>query len=306
MSILDDTSIFAAVIQNGGFSHAAKKLGLSNGLVSRRIAHLESELAVTLIKRTTRQFQLTPEGELLWQHAQRIQQELDAAITLIHSSAKKPKGTIRVSAPFYFGRQYLTPIIVKFLNNFSDIKIDLDLSNQRHDLIKEHLDLVIRGAGYINEESLTASNLRMKLLIKDDIGLYANATYLQKYGEPKSAEELSKHVIISYIGAKDFLEQEKWNYNYKNKENEITLTPKFKCNDIESGLIACLSGYGIGKFTKLGVKNALKEQQLFPVLQKYHWGQHNLYAIYSNQKSLPQRTRLLLDFIYAQVQSIEK
>lgn len=306
MSILDNISIFVAVIQNGGFSHAAKRLGLSNGLISRRIAQLESELGVTLIKRTTRQFQLTPEGELFWQHAQRIQQELDAAITLIHSSANKPKGTIRMSAPLYIGRHYLTPIIIKFLNNYSDIKIELDLSNQRHDLIKEQLDLVIRGAGYINEESLKVSNLRMKLLIKDEIGLYAGAEYLQKYGEPKSVDELSEHIIISYIGAKKFLEQEKWNYIYKNKESGIMLVPKFRYNDIECGLIACIAGYGIGKFTNLVVKNALQKQQLLPILQQYNWGQHNLYAIYSNQQSLPRRTRLLLDFIYAQVKILEK
>src|SRR3990167_1235764 len=120
MGILDDTAIFVAVIQQGGFSHAAKYLGLSNGLISRRIAKLETELGVTLLKRTTRQLHLTPEGELLWQHAQRIQQELDAAVSLIQASAKKPKGTIRISAPLYFGRHYLTPIIMKFLSDFND------------------------------------------------------------------------------------------------------------------------------------------------------------------------------------------
>jgi len=231
MGLLDDTSIFAAVIQQGGFSHAAKHLGLSNGLISRRIAHLESKLGVTLIKRTTRQLQLTPEGQLFWQHAQRIQQELDSAISLIHASAKKPKGTIRVSAPLYFGRQYLTPIILKFLNNFNDIKIELDLSNERHDLIKEQLDLVIRGAGFINEEALKISNLRMKRLIQDNIGLYASMTYLQKYGEPKTIAELSKHVLISYGSSLKFKEIEKWKYHYKNKEYEVGVTPHYRCTE---------------------------------------------------------------------------
>src|SRR3990167_3414156 len=101
MGILDDTAIFMAIIQQGGFSHAAKHLGLSNGLISRRIAQLEATLGVSLIKRTTRQHYLTPEGELFWQHAQRIQQEMAAAISLIQSSAKKPKGIIHLSAPLY-------------------------------------------------------------------------------------------------------------------------------------------------------------------------------------------------------------
>src|SRR3990167_2183108 len=128
MGILDDTAIFAAVIQQGGFSHAARHMGLSNGMISRRIAQLETDLGVTLLKRTTRQIQLTPEGEIFWQHAQRIQQEMDAAVGLIQSSAKKPKGLIRVSAPLYFGRHYLTPVLIKFLENFADININLMLS----------------------------------------------------------------------------------------------------------------------------------------------------------------------------------
>lgn len=90
--MLDDTALFVAVVQQGGFSHAAKHLGLSAGLVSRRIAHLESRLGVTLLKRTTRQLHLTSEGKLFWQHSYRIQQELDTALTLIQSSAKNQRG----------------------------------------------------------------------------------------------------------------------------------------------------------------------------------------------------------------------
>lgn len=301
MSILDNTAIFLAVIEQGGFSHAAKFLGLSNGLISRRIALLESELGVTLIKRTTRQLQLTPEGEQFYQYAQRIQQELNNAITFIQSSTHYPKGTIRVSAPLFIGRHYLTPLLVKFLDKYKEIKIELDLSNERHDLIKEHFDLIFRGAGYLDAESLSESNLRMKLLIKDEIQLYANPSYLKIHKKLQSVDDLPKHIILSYIGTKKFLEQDKWKYRYKNKEHEITVMPKFRFNDIECGLIACANGYGIGKFNKLVAKNAVSQGNLIPILTQYNWGQHNLYAVYSNQKHLPQRTRLLLDFIYKEV-----
>ena len=192
MGILDDTAIFTAVIQQGGFSHAAKYLGLSNGLISRRIAHLESELGVTLIKRTTRQLQLTPEGELFWQHAQRIQQELNNAISFIQSSSTTPTGTIRISAPLFLGRHYLTPLFVKFLKQYREIKIELDLGNKQHDEINEHFDLIFRGAGYLDAESLNLSNLKAKLLIKDEIQLYASPDYFKKNPTPKSIEQLSK------------------------------------------------------------------------------------------------------------------
>ena len=304
MGIHDDTAIFTAVIQQGGFSHAAKHLGLSNGLVSRRIAHLEEKLGVMLIKRTTRQLQLTSEGDVFWLHAQRIQQELDTAISLIQAFTSKPKGLIRVSAPLYFGRNYLTPIVMKFLQNFTDIKIDLILSNQKLDPTKEQLDLVIRGVGYVEDVSLQDSSLRMKLLMKEKIELYASSVYLKRHGEPHSEKELANHIIISCVDAKKFREQEKWSYSYKDKKGVITFASKFRCNDIESGLVACSTGYGIGKFTDLNVKNALQKKQVTPILRQYNWGCYNLYALYAHQKSLPQRIRLLVEFIHAHMQNL--
>jgi LysR family transcriptional activator of dmlA len=298
MGVLDDTAIFVAIIQQGGFSHAAKFLGLSNGLISRRIAQLESTLGVTLINRTTRQIHLTPEGEVFWQHAQRIQQELDVALSLIQSSSQKPKGTIRISAPIYFGRHVLAPIIIKFLNNFSDIKVELILTNQKLDLIKEHLDMVIRGVGYSDNNLLEDSTMQMKFLAKYNIGLYASPEYLTKQGVPQTVSELDNHTIINLLN-KSANSQEKWKYTYKNKAGFINIAPKFSSNEAESCMMACMSGYGIGKFADVYVKKASQQQLLCPVLPHYNWGESKLFAIYPYQKTLPNRTRLLLDFINA-------
>ncbi|HTM64485.1 MAG TPA: LysR family transcriptional regulator [Gammaproteobacteria bacterium] len=304
MGILDDTAIFAAVIQQGGFSHAASHLGLSNGMVSRRIAQLEADLGVTLLKRTTRQIRLTPEGELFWQHAMRIQQEMDAAVSLIQSSAKKPKGIIRLSAPLYFGRHYLTPILIRFLDNFPDIKINLMLGNRQLDPVKEQLDLVIRGSGYIEDEGMRDSTLQVKLLLKEKISLYVGEEYIRKYGEPESASELNEHKIINYVDAGKLTEKEKWKYQIENSIGYVDLESGFNCNDIESGLIACCSGYGIGRFTELNAKALLQAKQIQKILTDYNWGSYYLYAVYPQQKSLPKRTRLLLDFITAHTHNI--
>jgi LysR family transcriptional activator of dmlA len=304
MGILDDTAIFVAVIQQGGFSHAAKHLGLSNGLISRRIVQLESDLGVTLIKRTTRQIHLTPEGELFWQHAQRIKQELDSAVSMIQSSAKKPKGTIRISAPVYFGRHYLTPIIMRFMTDFPDIKVDLILNNQQLDPIKAGLDLVLRGAGYLEDAVLRDSSMQMKLLFKEEIGLYASPAYLHQHGEPKQVDDLLQHAIINYTDNSRFSDNEQWNYWLDDKKHTLTFNPTFNVDDIESSLFSCASGYGIGKFTELNVKNAMQQQLLQPILKNYHWGCYHLYAIFPQQQALPKRTRLLLDFIQAHTQNL--
>lgn len=299
MSLLDDTSIFFTIVQQGGFSHAAKHLGLSNGLISRRITQLEKKLGVTLITRTTRQFHLTPEGELLWKHAQRIQQELNSALSLIHASATKPKGTINISAPPYFGRHYLAPIISKFLANFNDININMILTGRQLDPIKEELDLVIRGAGYIDKSTFKDSGMKAKILLKEKNRLYASQTYLLKHGEPKTPDELINHNIINYNQNHHAPDQAVLTYHHAGKNHSIHLHSKFNSNDIETNLITCMAGHGIGKFTDLNAKTALQQQQLKPILTEYDWGDYHLYAIYSQQQALPRRTRLLLDFIAA-------
>lgn len=299
MGILDDSAIFTAVIQQGGFSHAARYLGISNGMVSRRIIQLETMLGVSLIKRTTRELSLTPEGELFLQHAVRIQQELDSALSLIQSSANKPKGTIRVSAPPYFGRHYLTPIIMKFLSDFPDIKIDLVLSNNQLDPIKEQLDIVIRGAGFISEPRLQDSSMQMKLLMKDKIGLYASPTYLHLRGEPKYCADLSSHLLINYSFQNRLQEEEQWHYLENKLPGEFTFEPSFNANDIESCVNACISGFGIGRFTELNARNATQQKQIRPILEQYDWGTYHLFAIYPQQQSLPERSRLFMDFIFA-------
>lgn len=304
MGILDDTALFAAIVSQGGFSHAAKHLGLSNGLISRRIANLETKLGVTLIKRTTRQIQLTPEGELFFRHAERIQQELNSAVSLIQASEKKPKGTLRVSAPLYFGRHYLTSMIVKFMADFNEIKIDLILTNQKLDPIKSELDLVIRVAGYLGNENLKDSNLQMKMLSKENIRLYASSGYLLKYGTPKHYTDLIHHSIINYADNYRLSKQVEWNLLHDKKKFEVTLHPKFNANDIESAVIACTEGLGIGRFTELNVKN--DQLSLTPILEAYHWGNYYLYAVYPQQKALPKRTRLFLDFLSAHMLNMKE
>lgn len=300
---LDDIATFYFVIREGGFSHAAKVLNVSNGSITRRIQELESKLAVSLINRTTRQLKLTAEGEVLWQHAQRIHQELDSALSLIKTSASKPKGTIRLSAPLYFGRQYLIPILIRFQQDFTDIKIDLNLGNKNFDLIKDKFDLVIRGKGYLDNTPMKNSSMHAKLLIKEKIGLYVAPKYILKYGEPKSVEELNSRVIVTHSTGHGIGDKIKWKFTYKNKNEFICLNTSFNCNDIGGTLFACLHGYGIGRFTDFNVKKVLNNGQLKAILTQYNWGEYYLYALYSKQQALPKRTRLLLDFIASYIKT---
>jgi DNA-binding transcriptional LysR family regulator len=195
---------------------------------------------------------------------------------------------------------------MEFLNNFKDIKTNLILSSQYLDPVQEKLDFVIRGTGYSTEMTLKDSSLKMKLLVKEKIGLYASPDYLTHHGEPKTPNDLLKHMMITYVDTKHLPDQEKWTYTYNKKEYSLLLKPRFNSNDIESNLLACIAGYGIGKFTELNARSALLDKKIRPILRQYNWGEYYLYAVYPHQQSLPKRTRLLLDFVTTHLQNILK
>lgn len=307
MEILDDCALFATIIRLGGFSHAAKYLGISNGAVSRRIAKLESKLGVILIMRTTRQLVLTKEGEMLWQYAQKINQDLDAALNLIQASATKPKGILKISAPVYFGSHYLMPILIEFMNNFSGIQVNLLLNNQRLDPIEEQLDLTIRGAGYIDKTRLKDSNLKMKLLLSEKIGLYASAKYLERKGCPGNADELINHNVIHFSSVHyDASKDTEWPYLENGQKMNVNIKPVFVTNDMASCLITCKNDVGIGRFVESNCYEAVSEKRLVSILNQFDWGNYHLFAVYPGQKSLPKRTRLLLDFISEKMKSLSR
>jgi LysR family transcriptional activator of dmlA len=306
MNLLNDTTLFVAIVQQGGFSHAAKHLGLSSGLVSRRLAKLEQELGVTLIQRTTRQFNLTAEGKIFYEHALKIQQEFDTGVALIKASTIKAKGLLRISAPTYFGRHYLTPILNKFMAYMSDVHIDLTLSNAYLDPVRENFDLIIRGAGYLEHPYLEDSTLKVRQLLKETVKLYAHPQYLSKFGNPQQVNELAHHAIIHFTKSNRIAKKIKYQYWYQKKKQHILLLPKFSSNDIEVNLITCSKGFGIGKFTYLNAHNYLKQQLLQPVLNNYDWGYYQLFIIYPKQEKLPTRTRLLLDFIVNECQELQR
>lgn len=198
------------------------------------------------------------------------------------------------------------PIIIKFMHNFSNIHVDVLLSDIYLDPMKENIDLLIRGAGYFEKE-LKDSSMKTKLLLKQKIRMFASVDYLGKFGEPRTAQELTHHSILGHLHEARHHEDEVWTYRDKGKSLSIKLKPKFHSNDVESRMAACLGGHGIGKFTDLVYISEQTQSQapLKSILQQYDWGNFQLYAIYSQQHALPKRTRLLLDFISAHTQNIQ-
>ena len=133
---IQDLLIFSRVSALQNLSQVGTELGLTPGTISKRIQALEEALAVRLFERTTRSIRITDEGRLFLEHVERILEELDSARTEMATSAGKPVGKLKISAPHIIGRRFLAPALAGFLNAYPDIEIQLDCADRQVNLPK--------------------------------------------------------------------------------------------------------------------------------------------------------------------------
>lgn len=299
----EDTEIFAAVVDHNGFSHAAKHMGISPALVSRRIRALEKQLSVTLLTRSTRKFELTAEGVLLYQHAKKIMLDKRTTLLAIETLSSKAAGLLKISAPMNFGRQYVASVLCEFMKIYPEIEIDLRLSNKHIDMINEKFDLVIRGAGYLNHESLAENNLIAKQLLSSQIILCASPDFIQRHKVIETTNDIQGLLGIDFnptaldTPISDIL----WQAKDKTQTVELKLKKQLSCNDIDTTIKMACEGNGIAKVAELNIKNEIKTKALVQILPTVNLGEYNLFAVFP-QRTLPQRTRKLLEFFEQQWQ----
>lgn len=192
----NDLILFAHVMDSGSFARAAERVGLPKSTLSRRIGALETRLGERLLTRSTRRLAITEFGERILDHARRLQEETDAAAAMAQTRQGTPRGVLRVSMPPDFRELDLTPLLLDYAARYPNVRLELDLSPRRVDLLAERFDLAIRAAARLPDDA----TLVARKLCEMGNGLYASPAYLKRYGEPASPPHLLDHVALQLIG----------------------------------------------------------------------------------------------------------
>src|SRR5919198_26327 len=187
MDPLDGIAAFARVVENGSFSAAAHRLGISKSAVSAHVQRLEERLGTRLLNRTTRHLSVTEAGAAYYRHCACILAEAEAAEQAATALQREPRGTLRISAPDSFGCMHVAPAVPAFLKRYPDLAIDISLSPAYVNLVDERLDLAIR-IGVLEDSPLVVRKLAPSRLV-----LCAAPAYLRQYGAPRAPDELAKH-----------------------------------------------------------------------------------------------------------------
>ncbi|WMC11182.1 LysR family transcriptional regulator [Oceanimonas pelagia] len=279
---------FISVVENESFTAAARQLNVSVAHVSRRINQLEKRLGAKLLYRTTRKLNLTETGRLYYRQVRRVQDELQTAEELVMAMEGNPAGRLRITAPVYYGEQFLAPLVNNFLLRYPELKLDMVLTNQTVDLVQEGFDLAIRLG------TLGSSSLMCRKLARRTQYLCAAPDYLARYGTPRHIAELSRHRCLA--GTVDH-----WRFVEAGKPRTFRLQPGWHCN---SGLAlkdAAIKGLGIVQLPDYYVTDELEKGWLVSLLDEYRLPDDGVWVVYPNNRHLSPRVRLLVDYLVEQL-----
>ena len=234
MTAISDFDIFARVARTGNMSAAGRDMGLSPAVVSKRVSLLEERLGARLFQRTTRQLTLTETGEGYFKRVVDILSLVAEADDFVSRRNTKARGVLKVTAPTSFSRLHVAPLLPEFLTRYPEIQLDVHLTDNFVDIIREGYDVALR-IGELQDSSLVARKLS-----PDTRVICASPEYLEKCGMPKSLADLENHNCLS-AGAQDL-----WRLEGPEGQRQIRVKGNICSNSAELIREALLTGIGLG------------------------------------------------------------
>ncbi|MCY1320737.1 HTH-type transcriptional regulator DmlR [compost metagenome] len=284
-------AVFLAVVEEGDFSAAARRLRMTPSAVSKIIGRLEARLGVRLLQRSTRSISLTSEGSAYAESARRILGDIEDAEFAIQPGAE-PRGRLRVSLPSAFGHRLIVPMLPAFIERFPAIDLELDFSDAIVDLMNGDADVAIRVAAQSDSTLVTrrlASNRRV---------ICAAPGYLERHGVPKMPDELQRHVCLA-ITAHGRLNV--WEFQDGNGRHAIRVRGSVEANSTEALRHLALAGIGIVRLSEILVGGDIRAGLLVPLLTDCNYAEAEpITVVYPHRRFLPPRVRVFVDFLAEQ------
>ncbi|MEE2868859.1 MAG: LysR substrate-binding domain-containing protein [Pseudomonadota bacterium] len=290
MDKIETMRAFIAVAQEGSFTSAGRRLGLSTKLVSKYVQHLEGQLKTQLFNRTTRSVSLTDVGAAYLEHCRPILEQIDDLDSLVRERQGALAGQIRLTAPTGFGSTRLSEALVPFLRKHPDVEVDMRLTDHRLALVEEGLDLAIR-IGALRDSTLIARKLAGMPLV-----LCAAPDYLKRHGRPQDPRALSTHVCLVDSNQ---TELNTWRFHSGDEEQVIRLHGAVRSNSPGALARMAMGGLGLTIAPLYAIEDALADGRLERVLPEYKTDTFGLYALYPPNRHLTRRVRALLDHLAA-------
>lgn len=288
MDKLNCMRAFVSVVESGGFSQSARRLGVSKALISKQINQLEQSLGVRLLHRTTRLVSPTSSGQAYFEQCRPILNELDELDAFLQTSSESLKGEIRIAAPITYAEIHLIPILSLYASQNPEVRVKLDLTDRFVNLVEERIDLAIR-IGDLEESSLVSrriGEIRMMLCAAPD--------YLQQYGTPETVAALAQHRCVL---DSNYPQGNQWRLVSGDGEHIIKVQQQIEVNNARAACDFVIDARGIGYLPSFIIEEKIQQGKLIQILKNCSSPPISINAVYLHRKHLSPRVRRLMDLI---------
>ena len=292
----DKLKIFYAVAEAGSFTSATVILNLSQSAISRQIQSLEDDLKVKLFERHARGLTLTENGEYVYKTAHEVISKLKEVEASLGDQKNKPTGKITITTVRSFGTHWLTPRIQEFMRLNPEIEIELVFDDKELDLSTRQADI---GIFMRRPKQL---NYIQRKLIDINYHIYGSNKYLEKYGMPKTLNDLSKHKFISFgKGAPSPVYNPDWALKIGMKDSGKRKSI-MKVNSVMGLLLAVESGVGLAALPDYLV---FQSRNLIKVLPKVEGPITEAHFVYPQSMKNVARVQAFKNFLYSKISEWE-
>lgn len=293
MDRLDEFRLFLAIVDSGSFAGGGRQFGRSPSSATRIVGDMERRLGIRLLQRTTRKLSLTDGGARLAEQARRIVADFDEAMSYTVGDAKTLRGTIRVSAPTFFGRLHLAPIVSAFLDAHPDISAQLSFEDRVADLIDERIDVALRIAQLENSSLISKRVGQVRRIV------VASPDYLKQHGTPRKPEDLARHQAVLFVNQAS---GPAWRFQRKDETPQsIRIPHRLEVNRAEVAITMAVEGKGITRILSYQAASELKDGSLVRLLKSYEMPPLPVQLVYPSARLLAPRVRAFLDFAAARI-----
>jgi len=289
MDRLTEMEAFIKVVDAGGFTEAARRLGVSKSAISKHVSALEERLGARLLNRTTRRVSPTEIGLAYYDRAGRVLAEAEEADAMAAAMQGAPRGRLRVSAPLSFGRRHVASAVAEFLKTYPDVSVHLEMDDRYVDLVSEQFDLAIR-IGRLADSSLIA-----KKLGEATMHFVASPDYLAEHGEPATLDDLSTHVLLHYSNMS-------WGNFWRltgpgGDERQIRAGGRLTANNGDALNQAAIAGLGIAMQPAFICADSVRDGRLKEIMVNARPDPSGIYAVYPPGQYPAPKVRAFIDFM---------
>ena len=281
-------NVFVAVAEEQGFATAARRLQMSPPAVTRTIANLEAHLGVKLLNRTTRYVRTTEAGFRYLEDAKRVIAEADAADEAISGINAEPRGHLAITAPVMFGRMFVMPGIVEYLQQYPETEISAVFLDRVVNLLEEGLDVGIR-IGELPDSSMRAIRVGSVRRV-----VCASPAYLATHGTAEQPEDLKQHTLIASSAGDG---TPNWRFQTEKGARNISIKPRLTVTTNDAAIEAVRSDFGITRLLSYQISKEVNQGKLQILLPDFEISPRPIHILHREGRLATVRVRRFIDFL---------